>query len=190
MKIKTLFLVIVFSLFLAGVSLAGTFKVDPTYSTMNFRIKHLTGVMVGIFEKFDGTFNLSEDNQDLQGLTLNIDVTSVNTRNNDRDKDLRSEHFFDTEKFPQAKFVLTKIVGDEIVGDFTMKGITKPIQGKLTINGMAVDQYGRTKCALTIKGTINRQDFGVSHNIQTTEGKWLLSDNVDLWLELEGILEK
>ena len=56
--------------------------------------------------------------------------------------------------------------------------------------GVALDQYGRTKTALSLKGKLNRKDFGIVFNIKTDDGSWLLGDDVDLMIEVEGILSK
>ncbi len=169
---------------------AGTFTVDPVYTTIHFRIKHIMGFAVGSFEKFNGTINLNDANDTLKDLEATVDVASLNTRNAERDTDLRSEKFFDAAKFPQAKFVGKKITKDKITGDLTLHGVTKEATFDYTLFGVAMDQHGRTKVALSLKGTINRKDFGIVYNTKTDDGTWLLGDDVDLMIEVEGILQK
>ena len=148
------------------------------------------GFAVGTFEKFNGTIKLNEDNDTFEGLEAAVDVASLNTRNAERDDDLRSERFFDTAKFPQAKFVSKKISKDKITGDLTLHGVTKEVTFDYTLFGVAMDQHGRTKVALSLSGTVNRKDFGIVYNTKTDDGTWLLGDDVNLMIEVEGILQK
>lgn len=169
---------------------AASYKVDPQYTQIVFKIKHIMGQIRGVFAKFDGEVKLDEADQELKSLTATVEVESIDTHVAERDKDLRSEKFFDTAKFPQAKFVSKKISKDKIVGELTMHGVTKEISLDYTLYGVAMDQRGNTKVFLSAAGTVNRKDFGITFNTNTDDGKLLLGDDVELAFEVQGILEK
>ncbi len=193
-RIHAALIVIIFFLnisFIVPASFADQFVIDPVYTTFMFRIKHLMGYASGTIPKYDGTIDLNQDNKAFVGMNITLDLASMDTKNKDRDEDLRSERFFDVAKFPQGKFVTKKVQADDkVIGDLTLKGVTKEVTLAYVFHGIAKDQFGRTKTALTLKGTINRKDFGISYNTKTDDGKWLLGDDVDLWIEIQGILDK
>lgn len=191
MNNKTFLLVV--SIFLSGIfssaAMATTFTIDPAYTTIQFRIKHLMGYSVGSFKKYEGSLTLADDKKSLTAVNGAIETVSLDTGFAMRDDDLRSERFFDVAKFPQLKFVSKKIESNKIVGDLTIRDVTKEVKFDYEFLGTAKDQFGNLKTAITIKGKIKRQDFGLNFNEKTDDGGMLLGDDVDLSIELHGIQE-
>ena len=190
MKMKIFLNTFVILFIVMSTSYAGTFKVDSDYTTVGFRIQHIMGRVFGVFKKYSGTIKLDDKNSSLVSLEASIDVSSVDTRQKDRDKDLRSERFFDVAKFPEMKFVSKSISSHEMKGDLTIHGVTKEVVLEYVFYGLSKDQHGRTKVFLSINGAVNRKDFGINFNTKTDDGKLLLGDYVELMIEAQGIFEK
>lgn len=192
MFLKRHFLLGVFFLSLvfgANVGEAAEFSLDPNYSTVGFRIRHLMGFAVGSFTKFDGMIQLNQDNTVLVSLEGTIDAQKIDTRLPERDNDLRSARFFDVEKYPVITFRSTKIEPDKITGTLTMHGVTKEIVFDYVFLGLAKDQKGNTKTAVSMYGKVNRKDFGMDYNMKTESDTWLLGDEVEFKLELHGTMK-
>lgn len=168
---------------------AANFVVDPVYSTVLFKLDHLGGENIGAFERINGTIQTSEDLKKLEGLIVYVDITSINTRNLERDKELVSGKYFDSTAHPVAKFVGKKIAQDKLIGDLTIKGKTKEVAFDLVFAATAKDQEGRTKFGLAARGVINRNDFGMNYNVKLPKGEGLIGEEVELTVEIEGLLE-
>lgn len=118
---------------------AGTWNIDAVHSAVGFSVKHLMVSKVrGTFDTFSGTITVAEDGTP-PAVQAEIDVTSINTNNEQRDGHIKSADFFDAEQFPTATFVSTGVraKGDDYIldGDFTLKGVTKPVSLELEYNG-------------------------------------------------------
>jgi len=116
----------------------GTWAIDPVHSSIGFSVRHLVVSKVrGNFETFSGAIVVAEDGT--PSVNAEIGVDSLSTGNEQRDGHVKSADFFDAEKYPTATFVSTGVRadGDDYVldGDFTLKGVTKPIELKLAFNG-------------------------------------------------------
>lgn len=165
---------------------AGEFIVDPTYTTIHHRIKHLAGWNVGVFDTFEGELRFDRKNERLKRLELSIDATSVNTYNEMRDAHLRGEDFFYTEKYPEIRFRSKKITDKEIHGQLEMRGERQNVTLTYKYWGTAKDQFGREKVSLTLRGRVKRADFGMDYNQEVPGGK-LLGDEVEIYIELSGL---
>jgi len=145
-----------------------TWQVDPQHSSAQFAVRHLgLSTVRGAFSKLSGTMVL--DNQDItkSSIEVSIDVNTVDTREPDRDKDLRSERFFDVAHFPSITFKSKKVEQIapgklRVTGDLTIRGTTKEVV--LDVDGLTApvkDPWGNQRVAATATTKINRQDFGV-----------------------------
>lgn len=175
---------------------AGKWLVDATHSEVGFSVKHLMISKVkGSFGSFSGEITTTDNPLETE-VEGQIDVTSINTNDTNRDNHLRSDDFFDTENFPYMHFKSTKVEhvkGDNylLTGDLTIKGVTKPVTLNAVFNGVAVDPYGQTKAAVEATGKINRTDFGLKWNQILDNGAGLLvSEEVNLILEAQVVLQK
>jgi polyisoprenoid-binding protein YceI len=177
---------------LASVTLfAGNYTLDVEHTSVAFKVKHLMISNVkGSFGKFSGNFEYDEKTNQFKALTGKIDVSSITTANEKRDKHLKSKDFFDVAKYPNMTFVLTKVDGDYAYGDLTMHGVTKNIKLELENNGMIKDPWGNTRVGLALSGKINRKDFGLTYNSILEAGGVAIGDTVKLEVEIEGILQK
>lgn len=172
----------------------GTWKLDPTHSTVGFSVKHLMISKVrGTFESFDATI-VTAENPNESSIEAVIDVASVNTNQADRDNHLRASDFFKVDEFPTMTFRSTEVVatGEDftVQGNLTLRGVTKPVTLKGEFGGVITDGYGQTKAAASASTKINRHDFGVAWNAALEAGGMTLGDDVTINLDLQVILQK
>ena len=171
---------------------AGTWAIDPVHSEVSFVVRHMMVSKVrGRFDKFDGTIVTAED--PLQSsVTAKVDLTSINTGQEQRDAHIRSADFFEVEKYPEMTFVSTGIKqGEEgffLEGDLTIKGITKPVTLALELNGFGPDAYGGTRAGFSGKTEISRKEFGVDIDMPMDGGGVVVGDKITVELEIEAVL--
>lgn len=165
-----------------------TWKVDPTHSEIEFKVKHMMiSTVTGSFEKFDAQVEAADDTFKNANFNFSAKIDSINTKNSDRDTHLKSDDFFNAEKFPQLTFKSKSFDGKKMVGDLTIRDITKEITLDVDFNGIAEDPYGQTKAGFEAEGTINRKDFNLNWNAVTEAGSIVVSDKVRLIANLQFI---
>jgi polyisoprenoid-binding protein YceI len=146
-----------------------TWKIDPMHSSAQFAVTHLgVSTVRGAFTKVTGSANFDPNEPSKGSLEASIDASSVDTRVDMRDKDLRSPNFLDVEKYPTITFHSRQIkrTGEgklQIVGDLTIHGVTKEVV--LDVDGPTApikDPYGNRRIGASAATKINRKDFGVN----------------------------
>ena len=174
---------------------AGTWAIDPVHSEVGFTARHFgVSKVKGRFDKFEGTFVTAED-PFKSSISATIDVTSINTNQEQRDAHIRSADFFEVEKYPEMTFASTGIKAGEdgfvLEGDLTIKDVTKAVAFKLEVTGFGPDAYGGTRCGFSATTQINRHDYHVDFNgpIPGVPGGVAVSENVTISLEIEGVLQ-
>jgi len=180
------------SLVAAGQALAApeTFQFDKNHTLVGFRIRHFVSKVEGRFKDFEGAITLDRQNPSASKVELTIQTASVDTAVENRDKDLRSPNFFDVEKFPTITFKSTRIEAKgadtyEVTGDLTMKGVTKPVT--LTVkSGGFIKLKGAEKAGFDVTGKLDRTQFGVTWNRALEGGGTMLSDDVDINIQVEA----
>jgi polyisoprenoid-binding protein YceI len=173
--------------------LAGSWTIDPVHSDVGFTARHMMVSKVrGRFQRFDGKI-VTGANPLESSVTANIDLTSIDTNNGQRDEHIRSADFFEVEKYPTMTYVSTGVhgSGDDFVldGNLTLKGVTKSVPLKLEVGGFGPDAYGGTRAGFTATAEINRQDFGVTFNAAMETGGVVVSDKITIHLEVEAVLD-
>jgi polyisoprenoid-binding protein YceI len=173
---------------------AGTWVIDPIHSELGFSVRHLMVSKVrGRFEKFEGQIITGEDILETQA-TVTVDLTSINTGNQDRDTDLRSANYIEVDKYPTLTYRSTglKPDGDAFVadGELTIRETTHPLQLRVEFHGIvSPDPWGGTRAGLSATGEINRKDFGVSFDIPLDGGGLVVGERIQLHLEVEAVLQ-
>jgi polyisoprenoid-binding protein YceI len=168
-----------------------TWKPDVMHSQVQFKVKHLVVTTVtGSFGKFDATIEASKDDLTDAKISFEADVDSINTGNAQRDGHLKSDDFFNAEKFPKVKFVsksLTKVDNEnyKVEGDITLRDVTKPITLNAVYGGTIKNFYGKTAAGFEITGKLNRKDFGLKWHAATEAGQIVVSDEVRLDVTME-----
>lgn len=173
-----------------------TWTIDPNHSTAQFTVRHLAISNVsGNFTNVTGTIDLNEKDITQSQVRAVIDVSSVDTRVPDRDKDLRSPNFFDVEKYPTIEFKSKRILNTggklQVIGDLTMHGTTREVT--LDVDGPTPelnDPWGNVRRGFSASTTLNRKDFGLIYNHALKTGEAVVGDNVKIQIDLELIKKK
>ncbi|MDQ6641398.1 MAG: YceI family protein, partial [Actinomycetota bacterium] len=139
---------------------SGTWTIDPSHSDVSFTVRHLMSKVRGQFEKFEGSLTTGEKIEHTVAAAT-IDLTSVNTREPQRDAHLRSADFFDVENTGPMTFTTTSFDGDKAIGELTIKGVTRPVELDVAFLGFGTDPWGGTRMGFEATTEINRKDFGV-----------------------------
>jgi polyisoprenoid-binding protein YceI len=175
---------------------AKNWKVDNVHSSVRFSVSHLViSEVEGIFKVYDGSISNTKDDFSDAKIDFNIDVASINTENSMRDNHLKSDDFFNTEKFPKMTFKSTsfkKKAGNmyELTGDLTIRDVTKKAVFSVKYGGTQKDGYGNTKAGFKVTGSINRFDYGLKWNALTEAGGATVGKEVELVGNLEFALAK
>ncbi|HNP57301.1 MAG TPA: YceI family protein [Gordonia sp. (in: high G+C Gram-positive bacteria)] len=170
----------------------GTWTIDPVHSTVGFWVKHLMVSKVrGKFENFSGAITVAQDGT--PSVSAEIAVDSINTGNEQRDNHVRSADFFDAQTYPTATFTSTGVRpdGDDYVltGDFTLKGVTRPVELKLEFNGVNPGMGAGPVAGFEATTVINRKDFGIDIEMPLEGGGVVVGDKITITLEIEAGLQ-
>lgn len=175
---------------------AAEYAIDPAHSNVQFRATHLgISTVTGSFTDFSGTFTVDPNNIKATTGHLTIKTASINTHIKQRDDHLRSDDFFNAEKFPEIKFVSKAVrkvnMKDstaELVGDLTIRDVTKEIVLKVKGGGLLdKDPWGNARAGFKATGRVNRLDFGLKWNNLLENGGFVVSPEVDIVLAFEGV---
>lgn len=189
------------SFFLAGILLLGTsavhadtYAVDTEHTTVSFKIRHLFTKVQGRFNEFAGNFVYDPASPESWSVEVVVQAGSIDTNESDRDKHLRSADFLDTEQFPTLSFKSTDVTditpeGAKLHGNLTIHGVQKPVIFDLEMHGVGQDPWGNQRSGFTATTTINRKDFGLSWNKALETGKLLVGEEVQIVLDVEGIVQ-
>ena len=170
----------------------GTWDIDPTHSTVGFSVRHMMVSKVrGYFREFTGEIVTAQDPAE-STVNATIELTSIDTRQEQRDAHIRSADFFDVDNHPQMTFRSTAVKTDgadwTVEGELTIKGRTKPVVLDLELNGFGPDAYGGYRAGFSAKTEINRNDFGVDIKMPMDGGGVVVGDKISVELEIEAVL--
>jgi polyisoprenoid-binding protein YceI len=145
----------------------------------------------GYFRDFTGEIVTAED-PTRSSVAATIDLSSIDTRQEQRDAHIRSADFFDVDNHPQMTFRSTGVRPDGadwfVDGELTVKGNTRPVTLALEVNGFGPDAYGGTRAGFSATTEINRNDFGVDIKMPMDGGGVVVGDKISVELEIEGVL--
>jgi polyisoprenoid-binding protein YceI len=167
--------------------------IDTQHTHIEFVVRHMMIAKVrGQFKSFEGTIDINPNDISQSKAVGSIDVTSIDTREEDRDNHLRSADFFDVENYPKITFESTSIEsqgGDKykVTGNMTIKDVTKAVTFDVTDEGRGQDPWGNQRQGLSASAKINRKDFGLTWNVALETGGWLVGDQITINAEVELI---
>jgi polyisoprenoid-binding protein YceI len=172
-------------------------NLDTVHSGINFSVRHMVVSKVrGRFTKFTGNVELDESDLARSLVEATIDASSIDTGTAQRDEHLRSADFFDVEHFPQIRFRSTGIekLGTELgaqryrlTGELTIRDVSREIALDVEYGGRGKDPWGNERVGFTVKGALDRKDFGLKWNQALETGGVLVSDRVEIELELQAV---
>ena len=179
------------ALSLPAAAATSTWQIDPAHSSAQFAVKHLAiSTVRGAFTSVKGSVQFDDKDITKSTVDVTIDVNSVDTRVADRDKDLKSDHFFDAEHFPTITFKSKRVEQTapgklKITGDLTIRGTTKEVV--LDVDGPSApikDPWGNQRVGVSASSKITRQDFGITY------GPGMIGDEISITIDAEMIPAK
>lgn len=179
-------------LFLPLSATAETLKIDPDHSSVTFRVRHLFTKVQGRFQKFEGSVDFDEKNLAASRVSATIQAASVDTNVEARDKDLRSNRFFDVERYPTLTFASNAVTGTagnkgRVRGTLTMHGVSKEVILDTEFLGKGKDPWGNTRYGFHAETKVDRKDFGMAWNEAVEAGGVLVGDEVEITLDVEAV---
>lgn len=182
-------------LLLTGLASAKTWEIDPVHTNVMFKVRHLISSVTGQFNDFTGTISFDEKKPEATAMVdVTIQAKSIDTNNQKRDDHLRSADFFDVATKPTLTFKSTKLVKGKkdtgkLHGKLTIRGVEKDVVLDVQFVGTSPDPFDPKVSRAAFWGStkINRKDFGVSWNKTLDKGGMLLSEDVEITLQVEAV---
>jgi polyisoprenoid-binding protein YceI len=166
-------------------------NVDPTHTGIKFSVTHLmVSELEGNFKTYSGKVESPSTDFNNGTVEFTIDVNSINTESDNRDKHLMGDEFFNAAKYPKITFKSTsfkKIDGNkyELIGDLTIRNITKKVTFDVKNNGLMKNPWGNNKAGFKANTKINRKDYDLKWSMLTEAGGMVVSDEVDITVNIE-----
>lgn len=172
---------------------AGNWKIDSSHSTVEFVGRHLMVSKVrGRFTDLDGSIRVAEVPAE-SSVEVVINTDSLDSRDPQRDAHLRSDDFFDVERFPTIAFRSTKVEGEghvwRVTGDLTIRDMTRPVVLDVEYGGVVADPFGGRRTGFSASAELDREDWGLTWNVALEAGGLLVSKKVRIEIEIEAVLE-
>ena len=171
---------------------AGTYALDVSHSSVNFSVRHLmVSKTKGRFTDFTGSVVIAEDPL-ASSVEVEIQVASVDTRDETRDGHLRSPDFFDAETHPVITYRSTKVTPDDsgawtVEGDLTVHGTTVAVPLEVSFEGGAKDPWGGARIGFSARAELDRDAFGLTWNQALETGGVLVGKQVKIDIEAEAV---
>lgn len=164
---------------------------DKSHSKIGFSVTHLLITDVeGQFKDFEATIVSPGDDFQNASIEFSADIASIDTDNEKRDGHLKSDDFFNAEKFPKMTFKgksFTKVDAKnyKLVGDLTIRDVTKEVELDVKFNGTVKDPWGNTKAGFTLEGVVNRFDYNLKWNTAIEAGGLVVGEDVTILGKLQ-----
>jgi polyisoprenoid-binding protein YceI len=170
-------------------------NVDPEHSTIEFRVTHMVvAKTTGRFMDYVGFIDMDAEAGTVKAIDATIKAGSVNTNHEKRDTHLRNADFLDVKQYPTMTYKMKSYSntaeGFTAVGDLTLRGVTKEVTLSGRFNGAAKDPWGNIRAGFSAEGKLNRKDFGMVWNKTLDSGGLIVSDEVQIRLDIECIKAK
>lgn len=168
-----------------------SWTLDRSHSGVKFNVDHLViSEVEGTFKVFNGSLTSPTPDFNNAKVSFTVDVNSINTDDEKRDGHLKSDDFFNAEKYPQMKFTSTsfkKVKGNAYVmeGDLTIRDVTKRVKFAVIYGGTIKDPWGNIKAGFKASGKINRKDYGLKWGALTETGGAVVGDEVRMQINVE-----
>jgi polyisoprenoid-binding protein YceI len=192
---RTRLLALVLAAAAAPLLAADTYTVDRNHSDASFRVRHFASKVRGNFGDFEGSIQADPAKPEMSSVVFTIKTASISTSNPDRDKHLQSPDFFDAAKCPELSFKSSKIVAAgkdkyTVTGMLTMHCVSKEVTLPVEFLGMTKDPWGNERASFEVTTTLNRKDWGINWNKALDAGGFMLSDDVEVTVNLETVKKK
>lgn len=175
-------------LLMTGAAFAQTWTADKVHSTIGFTATHmLVAETYGSFKDYEIT--VISNSADFNGadVAFTAKTASLTTDNQMRDNHLKSEDFFNVEKFPEVKFkgkLVKKGKKYSLVGQLTLRETTKDVTFPVAYKGsIATAQF--TKAGFSISSSVNRFDYGLTWDKALEAGGLVVGKDITLVINIE-----
>jgi len=168
------------------------FDIDPVHSQVMFKVRHLgVSTVTGEFTDFTGKIHFDPEKPANSFVRVRIDAATVDTHNERRDRDLRSDHFLEVDTYPHIEFASRTVRKEEggrftIEGELTIHGITQPVVLQAVLGGVLNDDAGPRVIGFSAETKIDRRDYGLVWNRVLEAGGVLVGNEVRILIEVEG----
>ena len=175
----------------AAPTAATSWNLDKSHSGVKFGIDHLViSEVEGTFKVFNGSLTSPTPDFNNAKVDFTVDVNSISTDDEKRDGHLKSDDFFNAEKYPAMKFSSTsfkKVKGNAYVmeGNLTIRDVTKKVKWAVIYGGTVKDPWGNIKAGFKASSKINRKDFGLKWGSVTVAGGAVVGDEVRMVVNVE-----
>lgn len=163
-------------------------SLNQAHSKIGFIVTHMVVSEVeGNFKQFEGKVSTTSDDFNGAEVEFTAQVASVDTDNDRRDNHLRSDDFFNAEKYPTIKFAGKLVKQGEkyqLIGKLTMREVSKDVTLDVTYGG-TVNTGKVKKAGFKISGKINRQEFGLRWANKLESGEFVVEDEVQIECRLQ-----
>lgn len=165
---------------------------DTAHSEIGFGVRHMMiSTVRGKFTDFEGSIHLDEETIQNSSVEVEIDASSIDSANEDRDTHLRSADFLDVEQFPTLRFESRTVEeadgGLRVTGDLTIKDVTREVVLEAEELGRGTDPWGNPRVAFRAETTIDRKAFGLTWNQALETGGVLVGNDVKISLEVQAV---
>jgi len=173
-----------------------TWTIDPVHSIAEFAVKHMmVSTVKGRFRSMEGSLRIDEADPSASSVSASIDVASIDTAEPQRDDHLRSDDFFNAEKYPHITFRSTRMerVDDtnwKVIGDLTIRDVTREVVLDTEYAGQITDPWGKRRAGFDAQTSISRKEFDVKYNSLIETGGVVLGDNVRIDLHIEAVRQE
>ena len=167
--------------------------IDFSHSAVEFSVRHMMLAKTrGRFKTFTGTIKADEQHPERSTVDVQIDVSSIETRDEKRDGHLLSPDFFDVAKYPYITFTSNKLemIDDnsaKLYGDLTIKDITRPVVLDVEYHGQSKSPWGTTSAGFSAETRINRREWGLTWNVSLETGGVLVGDEITITIDIEAV---
>lgn len=190
MKTRTLLLGAALAVLAAPASgSVALYKADASHSSVEFSIRHFTGSMMGRFGEFAGTIRLDKGDLAQSSVDFKVLAGSVDTAEEKRDTHLRSEDFFDSQRFSSLRFHSTAVQPKDdthldVTGELTIRGVTRTITVPVQLLGFVGSPAGE-RVGFESNFVVDRKAFGLDWN-RIFDGAPMLGDDVNVQVLVEA----
>lgn len=173
-----------------------TWKIDTSHTKVAFSVTHMmVSETTGMFKLYEGKVTSTGTDFNNATIEFSVDVNSVNTEDENRDKHLKSDDFFNAEKYPKMTFKSKSFKKGKgksytLTGDLTIRDVTKSITLDVIYNGTAKSPWGQEVAGFKLSGKINRKDYGLKWNAALEAGGVVVSEEVKIICDVELIKQK
>ena len=182
-------IVVAMLLFTGSLFATTQMTVDSSHSSVGFEIRHMMiSTVGGGFNSYEGHLSMDLDSKDITALHATIDTKSIDTANDRRDEHLRDPDFFDVEKYPEITFEMTQYRAGKMVGDLTIKDVTREVELDTKVTGVITDR-GTTRAGIELRGTIERDAFGITYNRALEVGGVAIGNDVRLIINIQAVTD-